>query len=92
MEDSTNVLEALDTNTRQWRRFPNLDTRMTVLDLFCHNGLLFLVGWQPARSNFVMTVDRDSGETTVVLEGIQGVWSRGLVVKGPYFNELVNSS
>ena len=65
---------------------------MTVLDLFCHNGLLFLVGWQPARSNFVMTVDRDSGETTVVLEGIQGVWSRGLVVKGPYFNELVNSS
>ena len=92
MEDSTNVLEALDTHTRQWRRFPNLDTRMTVLDLFCHNGLLFLVGWQPARNNFVMTVDRDSGETRVVLEGIQGVWSRGLVVKGPYFNELVNSS
>ena len=66
--------------------------RMSVLDLVCHNGRLFLIGWQPARNNFVLCIDRDSGETKVVLEGVQGVWSKGVVVKGQYFTDIFNQS
>jgi len=92
LEDSTNVIQMLDTDTGQWRRLPSLGTRMSVLDLVCHNGRLFLIGWQPARNNFVLCIDRDSGETKVVLEGVQGVWSKGVVVKGQYFTDIFNQS
>ena len=92
MEDSTNVTQMLDTDTGQWRRLPSLETRMTVLDMVCHNGLMYIIGWQPARNNFVMTLDRATGETRVVLEGLQGVWSRGVVVKGKYFSDIFSQS
>eukprot|EP00092_Neocalanus_flemingeri_P035849 GFUD01039030.1.p1 GENE.GFUD01039030.1~~GFUD01039030.1.p1 ORF type:complete len:208 (+),score=64.90 GFUD01039030.1:379-1002(+) len=50
-EDSTNSVQVMDTVSNTWRRMPNLNTRMTPLDMFCHCGELFLVGWQPARNN-----------------------------------------
>jgi len=92
LEDSTNVIQMLDTDSGQWRRLPSLGTRMSVLDLVCHNGQLFLIGWQPARNNFVLCIDRDTGEAKVVLEGVQGVWSKGVVVKGQYFTDIFNQS
>merc|ERR1719154_250795 len=54
MEDSTNVFQTLDTETSQWRRLASLETRMTVLDMVSHNGVLYVMGWQPARNNFVL--------------------------------------
>eukprot|EP00092_Neocalanus_flemingeri_P009619 GFUD01010355.1.p1 GENE.GFUD01010355.1~~GFUD01010355.1.p1 ORF type:complete len:560 (-),score=190.97 GFUD01010355.1:230-1909(-) len=44
-EDSTNSVQVMDTVSNTWRRLPNLNTRMTPLDMFCHCGELFLVGW-----------------------------------------------
>eukprot|EP00092_Neocalanus_flemingeri_P013866 GFUD01014959.1.p1 GENE.GFUD01014959.1~~GFUD01014959.1.p1 ORF type:complete len:512 (+),score=168.60 GFUD01014959.1:105-1640(+) len=35
----------LNTSDCSWRRLPNLNTCMTPLDMFCHCGELFLVGW-----------------------------------------------
>lgn len=65
---------------------------MTVLDLVAHCGQLYLVGWQPARANFVLAVDRATGGTRVVMEGGEGLWSRGTVVKGHYFADIINQS
>ena len=48
-EESTNSVQVLDTVSNTLRRLPNLNTRLTPLDMFSHCGELFLVGWQPAR-------------------------------------------
>ena len=89
MEDSTNILQSLDTTTGQWRRLPNLDTRMTVLHMFSHNDSLHLLGWQPARNNFLLCLDKRTGASKVVLSGLEGVWSRGVVARGQHLNKLL---
>ena len=91
MEDSTNILQSLDTGTGQWRRLPNLDTRMTVLHMFSHNDSLHLLGWQPARNNFLLCLDKRTGASKVTLSGLEGVWSRGLVARGQHFDNLLRS-
>ena len=60
-EESTNSVQVLDTVSNTLRRLPNLNTRLTPLGMFSHCGELFLVGWQPARNNFVMCLDRERG-------------------------------
>ena len=53
------------------------------------------MGWQPARNNFVLRLSRDqeSGvfQSRVVVEGVQGVWSRGVVVRGQCYNDIMNT-
>jgi len=89
-EDSTNSVQVMDTVTNSWRRLPNLNTRLTPLDMFCHCGELFVVGWQPARNNFIMTLDKETGAGKVVVEGMEGAWSRGTVGRGDTFVKLVD--
>ena len=89
LEDTTNILQSLDTTTGQWRRLPNLDTRMTVLHMFSHNDSLHLLGWQPARNNFLLCLDKRTGASKVVLSGLEGVWSRGVVARGQHLNKLL---
>jgi len=89
-EDSTNTVQVLDTVTNTWRRLPNLNTRLSPLDMFCHCGEMFLVGWQPARNNFICCLDKETGEGRVVMEGMEGVWSRGLVAKGDPYVKMVD--
>ena len=89
-EDSTNSMQVMDTVSNTWRRLPNLNTRLTPMDMFCHCGELFLVGWQPARNNFICCLDRDTGEGRVVWEGMEGAWSRGMVARGDSFVRLVD--
>ena len=48
------------------------------------------MGWQPARNNFVMFLDRETGMGSVVLEGMEGAWSRGMVGRGDTFVRLVD--
>ena len=91
MEDSTNILQSLDLTSGQWRRLPNLDTRMTASHLFSHNDALHLVGWQPARNNFLLRLDKKTGASKVILSGLEGVWSRGLVSRGQHLKKIIQS-
>ena len=91
MEDSTNILQSLDLGSGQWRRLPNLDTRMTVSHLFSHNDGLHLVGWQPARNNFLLRLDKRTGASKVILSGLEGVWTRGLVSRGQHLQKIMQS-
>ena len=79
-EESTNSVQVLDTVSNTLRRLPNLNTRLTPLDMFSHCGELFLVGWQPARNNFVMCLDRETGE------------GQGMVDRGGYLCSISGSS
>ena len=89
-DDSTNSVQVMDTETNTWRRLPNLSTRLSPLDMFCHCGKLFIVGWQPARNNFIMSMDKETGIVEVVLEGMEGAWSRGMVGRGDTFVKLID--
>jgi hypothetical protein len=82
----TNSLQLYDSEARSWRRLPDLDTRLTPLDLFTHCGRLFLVAWQPARLNFVLALKLrgEEVESEVVVSGLEGVWSRGVVFRGGF--------
>jgi len=90
MEDSTNILQSLDTASGQWRRLPNLDTRMTVLQMFSHNDCLHLLGWQPARNNFLLSLDKRTGASKVILSGLEGVWARGVVARGQHLSKMLS--
>ena len=81
-EDSTNGVQVIDTVSNNWRRPPNLTTRFTPMDMFCYCRELLLVVWQSARNNFIMCLDRETGEGKVVLEGMEGAWSRGTGERG----------
>jgi len=88
-EDSTNSVQVMDVMSNTWKRLPNLNTRLTPIDMFCHCGEIYVVGWQPARNNFVLSLNKDSGEGTVIVEGLEGIWSSGLVGRGDQFQSLL---
>lgn len=88
-EEATNSIQLLDTAQSTWRRLPNLNTRLSPVDLVAHCGQLYLLGWQPARNNFVSLLDRDTGQCSVLLEGLEGVWTKGTLLRGPAVNQAL---
>ena len=80
----TNCLQVYLPSTSSWRALPPLPTRLTPLHLLSHSSLLYLVAWQPSRHNLVMEVEVRGEEvhTKVLLQGLEGVWSRGVLL-GP---------
>ena len=82
-QGATNCLQLYDTISTSWRRQAPLATRLTPLDLVTHCGQAFLLGWQPARHNFILalTPQGEGVVQEVLVEGVEGVWTRGCLVR-----------
>merc|ERR1712037_16418 len=73
-----------------WRRLPDLGTRLTPIHLVNHCGSLYLVGWQPARQNFILKLDLhgEKVDWEEVVNGLEGVWSQGVHLREALVDKL----
>jgi len=73
-----------------WRRLQDLNTRLTPIHLVNHCGSLYLVGWQPARQNFILKLNLQGEKVDCeeVLNGLEGVWSQGVLLREALMDKL----
>jgi len=87
--DMTNSYFVLDTfGKTEWRRFENLWTRLTLVDLWSHSGRLYCLGWQPSRQNVLVELDQGGARGKVITLAVQGSFSRGCKVERKFFQDV----
>jgi len=86
--EMTNSFFHLDTfNKTGWKRFDNLWTRLSLVDLLNHSGRLYCLGWQPSRQNVLIEMDQGGARGKILTTAVQGSFSRGCLVDRKYFDD-----
>ncbi len=83
------IIQVFDVDINRWRLVCNTGLRFTPSSFFLHSGQLFLSGWCPAKNNFVMTVQPNTGAKEELGSGVEGVMSTGIILHPNDIHNLV---
>ena len=73
----------------RWKLVCNTALRFSPINFVLHSGSLLISGWCPAKHNFIIIIDPNSGSIREIGSGIEGIMSRGIILHSAQIKYLL---